>query len=60
MIITLKGGDKKEYAAAVSCKQIAQDISEGLARAAVAAKVNGALVDLSHVVTATRKWRSSR
>ena len=50
MIITLKGGDKKEYAAAVSCKQIAQDISEGLARAAVAAKVNGALVDLSHVV----------
>ena len=50
MIITLKGGDKKEYAAAVSCKQIAQDISEGLARAAVAAKVNGVLVDLSHVV----------
>ncbi len=50
MIITLKGGDKKEYAAAVSCKQIAQDVSEGLARAAVAAKVNGALVDLSHVV----------
>mgnify|MGYP001623660793 FL=1 len=50
MIITLKGGDKKEYAAAVSCKQIAQDVSEGLARAAVAAKVNGALMDLSHVV----------
>ncbi len=50
MIITLKGGDKKEYAAAVSCKQIAQDISEGLARAAVAAKVNGVLVDLAHVV----------
>ena len=50
MIITLKGGDKKEYAAAVSCKQISQDISEGLARAAIAAKVNGALVDLSHVV----------
>ena len=50
MIITLKGGDKKEYAAEVTCKQIAQDISEGLARAAVAAKVNGVLVDLSHVV----------
>ena len=50
MIITLKGGDKKEYAAEVTCKQIAQDVSEGLARAAVAAKVNGVLVDLSHVV----------
>ena len=50
MIITLKGGDKKEYAAPVSCKQIAADISDGLARAAVAAKVNGVLVDLAHVV----------
>ena len=37
MVITLKGGDKREYAAPVTCKQIAQDISEGLARSAVAA-----------------------
>ena len=50
MIITLKGGDKREYSAPVSCKQIAQDISEGLARAAVCAKVDGTLVDLSAVV----------
>ena len=50
MIITLKGGDKKEYPSPVSCKQIAADISEGLARAAVCAKVDGKLVDLAHVV----------
>ena len=50
MVITLKGGDKKEYVSPVSCKQIASDISEGLARAAVAAKVDGHLVDLAHVV----------
>ena len=49
MIVTLKG-DKREYSAPVTCKEIAQDISDGLARAAVAAKVNGHLVDLSHVV----------
>ena len=51
MIITLKGGDKREYDAPVTCKQIAQDISEGLARAAVAAKVNGKLVDLNSTVS---------
>ena len=50
MIITLKDGVKKEYASSVSCKDIAADISEGLARAAVCAKVDGKLVDLAHVV----------
>ena len=50
MVITLKGGETREYAGSVTCKQIAQDIGEGLARAAVAAKVNGQLVDLAHAV----------
>ena len=50
MVITLKGGDKKEYAIPVTCKEVAQDISEGLARAAVCAKVNGKLVDLAHTI----------
>ena len=49
MIVTLKG-DKREYAAPVTCRQIAADIGEGLARAAVAAKVDGKLVDLAYVV----------
>ena len=50
MIITLKGGDKKEFAAPVSCYEVAKSIGEGLARSAVAAKVNGKAVDLAHVI----------
>ena len=50
MGITLKNGDKKHFDKAASCKDIALSISEGLARAAVCAKVDGTLVDLSAVV----------
>ena len=50
MEITLKNGDKKHFDKAASCKDIALSISEGLARAAVCAKVDGTLVDLSAVV----------
>ena len=50
MEITLKNGDKKHFDKAASCKDIALSISEGLSRAAVCAKVDGTLVDLSAVV----------
>ena len=50
MIVTLKGGEQKEYEASLSCKDIAFSISEGLARAAVAAKVDGQLVDLTYKI----------
>ena len=50
MEITLKNGDKKHFDKAASCKDIALSISEGLARAAVCAKGDGTLVDLSAVV----------
>ena len=50
MKLTLKGGDVREYDLPVTCKQVAADISEGLARAAVCAKVNGKLVDLAHTI----------
>lgn len=50
MIITLKDGSKKEYAEARSVIEIAQDISEGLARAACAGEVDGEVVDLRTVV----------
>ena len=50
MIITLKDGSKKEYAEAKSVIEIAQDISEGLARAACAGEVDGEVVDLRTVV----------
>ncbi len=50
MIITLKDGSKKEYAESKSVYEIAQDISEGLARAACAGEVNGEVVDLRTMV----------
>ena len=50
MKITLKDGSVKEYAEAKRIFDIALDISEGLARAACCAKVNGEVVDLRTVV----------
>ena len=50
MKITLKDGSSKEYAAAMSAYDIALDISEGLARAACAAEVDGQVVDLRTVI----------
>ena len=50
MIITLKDGSKKEYEEAKSVIEIAQDISEGLARVACAGEVDGEVVDLRTVV----------
>lgn len=50
MKITLKDGSCKEYAQAMSVIDIAKDISEGLARMACAAELNGKVVDLRTVV----------
>ena len=50
MKITLKDGSVKEYAQSMAVIDIAKDLSEGLARVATAAKVNGELVDLRTVV----------
>ena len=50
MKITLKDGSAKEYAESKSVYDIALDISEGLARAACCAKVNGEVVDLRTMV----------
>ena len=50
MKITLKDGSFKEYAAAKSVYEIALDISEGLARVAVAGQVDGKVVDLRTVI----------
>ena len=52
MKITLKDGSFKEYASAMSIIDIAKDISEGLARMACAAELNGQVVDLRTVVEA--------
>ena len=50
MKITLKDGSVKEYQSAMSVYDIAMDISEGLARAACAGEVDGAVVDLRTIV----------
>ena len=48
--VTLKGGDVKEVAKGTSLIDIAFDISEGLARACTAAKVDGITKDLRDTV----------
>lgn len=48
--ITLPDGSERSYKEAISVADIAQDIGEGLARAAVAGKVEDNLVDLSYVI----------
>lgn len=50
MKITLKDGSVKEYSHPLSVYEIAQDISEGLARVACVGEVNGEVVDLRTVV----------
>ncbi|MBQ3664488.1 MAG: threonine--tRNA ligase [Lachnospiraceae bacterium] len=50
MKITLKDGSVKEYDHAMSVIDIANDISDGLARAACAGEVNGKVVDLRTVI----------
>ena len=51
MKITLKDGSVKEYAQAMSVYDIALDISEGLARIACAAQINGKVEDLRTVIS---------
>ena len=55
MKISLKDGSVREYEAARSVYEIALDISEGLARAACAGRVNGTVVDLRTVISEDAK-----
>ena len=48
--ITLPDGSEREFAAAVTVADVAADIGAGLAKAALAGRVDGKLVDLSHVI----------
>ena len=50
MKVTLKDGSVKEYGEAKSVYDIALDISEGLARAACAGEIDGAVADLRTVI----------
>ncbi len=49
--ITLPDGSKRSFETTVTVAQIAESIGPGLAKAALAGRVNGLLVDTSHAVT---------
>lgn len=49
--ITLPDGSKKEFEGPVTVKEVAASIGAGLAKAAIAGKVNGKLVDTSYPIT---------
>ena len=49
-VVTLPDGSKREFDNAVTLRQVAESIGAGLARAAVAGKVDGRLVDLSYTI----------
>lgn len=48
--VTLPDGSKREYEGPVTVAQVAASIGTGLAKAALAGRVDGKLVDLSHVI----------
>ena len=50
IIITLPDGSKKEYARPVTPMDVALEISEGLARNVLAAKVNGQVWDANRAI----------
>ena len=49
--ITLPDGSQRAFEGAVTVAQVAGSIGAGLAKAALAGKVNGELVDTSHLIT---------
>jgi len=50
-VITLPDGSKREYPEALTVAQVATSIGAGLAKAALAGRVNGLLVDTSYTIT---------
>ncbi|WP_372832249.1 threonine--tRNA ligase [Pontibacterium sp.] len=50
-VITLPDGSKREFEQSVTVFDVAADIGAGLAKATLAGKVNGELVDASHTIT---------
>lgn len=50
IVITLQDNSKKEYEKGVTARRIAEDISKGLAKEALVAKVNGHIWDLSRSI----------
>jgi threonyl-tRNA synthetase len=51
-VITLPDGSRREYDRPISLMEVAESIGAGLAKAALAGRVNGELVDLSRIIDA--------
>ena len=51
-IVRLPDGSERQFDQALTVAEVAASIGAGLARAALAGKVNGKLVDTSHVIDA--------
>ena len=49
-VVTLPDGSHRSFAQPVSVHDVAADIGAGLAKAALAGKVDGSLVDTSHLI----------
>jgi threonyl-tRNA synthetase len=49
-VITLPDGSKRSYEGPVTVQQVAESIGAGLAKAAIAGRVDGCLVDTSHPI----------
>ena len=49
-VVTLPDGSKREYAQALTVIDVATDIGPGLAKAALAGKINGIVVDASTLI----------
>ncbi|MFH0962096.1 MAG: threonine--tRNA ligase [archaeon] len=56
--ITFPDGSEKEFQAGITALDVAKSISEGLVRAAVSAKINGKLCDLSSEIEADSKFEA--
>ncbi|OIR17349.1 threonine--tRNA ligase [mine drainage metagenome] len=54
-VITLPDGSQRSFPNPVTVAEVAQSIGAGLARAALAGKVDGVLVDTSHLISADSK-----
>ena len=50
IVITLPDGSKRQFPAATTIQQVAESIGPGLAKAALAGKVDGQLCDTSHLI----------
>ena len=55
--VKLPDGSVKQFDKAVTCLEVAESISAGLARNAVCAEVDGVMCDMSHVISADASFK---